>query len=75
MTPKKNTLRVDAVQNVGDDGAPLPPVAVRVTVESAAERDISAYHDGIDLIGLVAAALHLSVSITDLKGDADDAPA
>jgi len=69
-----NTLRIEAVPNTGDDGEPLPPVEVKVTVVSEAERDISARHDGIDVIGMVASALRLSVSIGHLEGDADGAP-
>jgi hypothetical protein len=66
-----NKLRVEAVPNYADDDKPLPPVEVKITVESENERDISALSDGIDLIGQIAAALRLSVSIGQLEGDLD----
>ncbi len=68
-----NTVGITAVPNTADDGSPLPPVEVKVSVESPGERDLSAKMDGVDLIQQVATALHLSVSISDLKGDADNA--
>lgn len=65
------TLEIEAVPELNPEGQLH---VVRVRVASDEERDISVEHDGIDLIQKVASALGLSVSITTLKGDADDAP-
>lgn len=68
-----NTLRVEAVPKTNTDGVDVPPTEVKVTVESAGERDLSAHLDGMTLVQMVATAIRLTVSVRESSGDADDA--
>lgn len=68
-----NTVGITAVPNTADDGSPLPPVEVKISVLSPGERDLSAHVDGVDLIQQVASALRLSVTVSGMTGDADNA--
>lgn len=68
-----NTIKVEAVPEQDDAGAPVAPTFVKVSVVSEGERDLSVKVQGVDLIQQVASALRLSATISEMHGDADNA--